>query len=54
VDEAKAILDRYKVEYVYVGGMERDSYGEEGIAKFAQLGQIAYQNDKVTIYRIGG
>ena len=54
VDEARAILNRYKVEYVYIGGMERDSYGEEGMAKFAQLGEVVYQNDKVTIYRIGG
>jgi YYY domain-containing protein len=54
VDEARAILDRYSVEYVYVGGMERDSYGEEGMAKFAELGKVVYQNPKVTIYRIGG
>jgi YYY domain-containing protein len=54
VDEARAILDRYKVEYVYIGGLERDHYGEEGMAKFAQLGEVAYQNDKVTIYHVGG
>ena len=54
VDEARAILDRYSVEYVYIGGLERDTYGEEGMAKFAQLGEVAYQNDKVTIYHVGG
>jgi len=52
VDQAKAILDRYGVAYGYGGGVERDSYGEEGMAKFAQLGEIVYQNDKVTIYHI--
>jgi uncharacterized membrane protein len=54
VTEAAAVLDKYDVRYVYVGGAERDAYGEEGMAKFAELGEIVYQNPKVTIYRIGG
>ena len=53
VTEAAAVLEKYDVRYVYVGGAERDAYGEEGMAKFAELGEIVYQNPKVTIYRIG-
>ena len=34
-EEARAILETYDVEYVYVGSLERDSYGEAGMAKFA-------------------
>jgi len=54
VQEAAAILEKYDVRYVYVGGLERDTYGEAGTAKFAELGEAVYQNPKVTIYRIGG
>jgi YYY domain-containing protein len=54
VREAAALLEKYDVRYVYVGGAERDTYGERGMAKFAKLGEIVYQNPKVTIYRIGG
>jgi len=53
ITEAAAVLDKYDVRYVYVGGAERDAYGEEGMAKFAELGEVVYQNPKVTIYRIG-
>ena len=52
--EAAAILDKYSVEYVYVGELEREVYGDQGLVKFAQLGDVAFQNDYVTIYRIGG
>jgi YYY domain-containing protein len=52
--EAEAILDKYGVEYVYIGELEREVYGDQGMAKFAQLGDVVFQNDYVTIYRIGG
>ncbi len=51
-EEAKAILAKYDVEYVYVGGLEREVYGEAGMAKFAEMGKVAYQNEGVTIYRV--
>lgn len=54
LSEAAAVLEKYDVRYVYVGGAERDTYGEEGMAKFAQLGEVVYQNPEVTIYRISG
>jgi YYY domain-containing protein len=57
-DEAEAILAKYDVEYVYIGELEREVYGEQGLAKFAQLGDVAFdlalEDHHVTIYRIGG
>ncbi|MGQ9572850.1 MAG: DUF2298 domain-containing protein [Dehalococcoidia bacterium] len=50
--EARAILEEYDVQYVYVGHLERDTYGEAGLAKFATFMEVAYQNDSVTIYRM--
>jgi YYY domain-containing protein len=50
--EAKEILDKYHVEYVYVGYLEKEAYGEAGLAKFATFMELAYRNDSVTIYRM--
>jgi YYY domain-containing protein len=50
--EAKEILEKYDVEYVYVGYLEKEAYGEAGLAKFATFMEVAYQNAGVTIYRM--
>jgi len=50
--EAKEILELYDVQYVYVGHLEREQYGEAGLAKFATFMELAYRNDTVTIYRM--
>lgn len=55
--QAKEILDRYDVSYVYVGELERTYYWPDGIDKFEQmvsigLLDIAYRDDNVTIYKV--
>ena len=52
VEEARVILEKYDVEYVYVGDLERDTYAEVGLAKFAEMGEIVFQQGRVTIYRV--
>jgi uncharacterized membrane protein len=53
---AKRILDKYGVQYVYVGGQERGYYPPAGIEKFAgmvgsSLDQV-YQGGAVVIYHV--
>lgn len=50
--EAQTILDRYEVEYVYVGPLEREQYSEAGLAKFSSFMDVVFRNDEVTIYRM--
>jgi len=50
--EARAILDKYDVQYVYVGDFEREAYSEAGLAKFVGLGKVVFRQDKVTIYEV--
>jgi len=50
--EAKDILEEYDVEYVYVGHLEKETYGEAGLAKFATFMEVAYRNNSVTVYRM--
>ena len=51
-NQARTLLEKYKVRYVYVGAYERTKYTPEGLAKFAALGTPAFQQDDVTIYQI--
>ncbi len=52
VEEARAIMEQYDVEYVYVGRLERETYGEAGLDKFASFMDVVYQNEGVIIYRL--
>ncbi|MCA9932181.1 MAG: hypothetical protein KC419_27040, partial [Anaerolineales bacterium] len=49
------LLNQYHVEYIYVGGLEANTYGDGGTLpgkeKFDQQLEVAYQNNSVTIYR---
>ena len=52
IGEAKAILEDFNVEYVYVGRFEREKYGEQGLSKFEQFMTVVFQNDAATIYQM--
>ncbi|MDW8402838.1 DUF2298 domain-containing protein [Chloroflexus sp.] len=56
-DTALAALRRYGVEYIYVGGVERQLYSAEGLAKFATLvnrgdADIVFRQGESIIYRL--
>lgn len=50
---AALLLDEYGVELIYIGNLERNTYGLSGPAlqKFSDRLEVAYQNNSVTIYR---
>jgi uncharacterized membrane protein len=53
----QAILRRYRVRYIYVGQLERDSYAGPGLDKFEALvqgGELTrlYENARVTVYQV--
>ncbi len=50
-EEAEAILDRYGIDFVFVGSIERQDYPEEGLAKFERMLPVAYQDDSAAVYR---
>ena len=49
--EVLTLLDKYGINYVYVGPLERARYPAPGLKKFAQLMEIVYSTGNVTIYR---
>ncbi|MCB0191457.1 MAG: hypothetical protein KDJ65_05890 [Anaerolineae bacterium] len=48
--QAQELLNKYGVEYVYVGALERERYSPQGLKKFDQIMSTAFQQDEVTIY----
>jgi YYY domain-containing protein len=44
-DEVRAIVNRFKITYIYVGPTERRDFTPEGIAKFQQLKWICAEGD---------
>lgn len=52
VEEARRILRRYEVTYIIVGQRERAKYGTEGLSKFSEMGDKAFQEGDMVVYRV--
>lgn len=52
--EAGAIIRKYGIQYVYVGGLERTSYKNLSEQKFQELGTVFFRSGASTLYKIGG
>ena len=50
-EEAKTLLAKYDVTYVYVGPREREKYGADGLDKFRSFMDPVFSQDDVVIYR---
>ncbi len=50
--EAKALLDKYDVRYIYVGHRERQLYGEDGMSKFERIADVWFAEDDVIVYEV--
>ncbi|MDQ2887150.1 MAG: hypothetical protein M3Y39_13830, partial [Chloroflexota bacterium] len=50
-----ALLHFYHVRYVYVGALERSTYGQLSLNKFDHMPglRVVYRSDGVTIYAVG-
>lgn len=53
VDEARRLLERYHVRYVFVGSLERMDYPSSSLDKFSQLGRLAFASQGTSIYQVG-
>lgn len=49
--EVRPLLDKYGVDYVYVGSLERAKYPDPALSAFSGAMEVAFQNTGVTIYR---
>ena len=51
-EEARILLSRYDVDYVYVGPRERSAHPGPGLDKFSDFMDTVFQQDDVTIYKL--
>jgi YYY domain-containing protein len=49
--EAQSIMQQYKVRYVIVGQTERQKYSAEGLDKFSQICEVAFQKGQSMVYQ---
>jgi YYY domain-containing protein len=50
---SRALLQRYDVQYVFVGSLERAEFPPDGLNKFAQLGRPVFTDGATIVYKIG-
>jgi len=51
LDAARELLQRYDVDYVFVGDLERRDYSAASLAKFRELGSVAFRSGETVVYR---
>lgn len=51
VEEAKQLLSKYDLTYVYIGPLERKAYGEKGLQKFSTFMELQFHEGTVSIYK---
>lgn len=50
--EVQAIINKYQIEYIIVGDMERFNYANDNSYVFSQLGPVVFQNEDLTVFRV--
>lgn len=55
VNETRDLLTKYRVDYVFVGSIERNKYqlNSSLVDKFAKLGEMVFEQRSMRIYRVG-
>lgn len=52
INIVKTLIKKYKISYVYIGGLEIQKYPNLSEDKFKKLGKVVYQNQNTRIYQI--
>lgn len=54
LNEIRTLLEKYEVEYIYIGDHERSQYADTGINEAALhfMGSVVYENDSVSIIKV--
>ena len=51
VDESQTLINKYDIEYIYIGENERNIYGDQGINKFYKIMDLVYKESGVLIFK---
>ena len=50
--DVQSVIDKYQIEYIIIGGMERYKYGYDNSYVFSELGTVVYQYEDLTVYKV--
>ncbi|MEF3273990.1 MAG: DUF2298 domain-containing protein [Chloroflexus sp.] len=48
----RPLLAQYRIDYIYVGALERELYPAASLAALSQVGEVVFAQDEVVIYRV--
>ena len=51
VDESQVLINKYDIQYIYIGKNERNVYGGQGIDKFYEIMDLVYKGSDVLIFK---
>ena len=51
-EEVQDLINKYQIEYIVIGDMERFKYGYDNSWLFAQLGESVFSYDTLTVYKV--
>lgn len=52
LEETKAVIKKYNVEYIFVGQLEKEKYKELQADKFEKLGTVVFESGETKIYKV--
>src|SRR6185436_17917892 len=52
IEEAKGIIERYGIQYVYVGELERKTYPGLDESKFDKLGRVVFESHGSKLFQL--
>ena len=52
VEEVQTMIDKYHIEYIVMGDLERFHFGYDNSAIFQQLGERVFTYDTLTVYKV--
>jgi uncharacterized membrane protein len=52
VTQARELISRYGIDYVVYGPIERTTYGDAGLGKWQDLGEVVFDQDGTTIWQV--
>ena len=50
--DVQAIINKYQIEYIIVGDLERHKYGYDNSNVFAKLGNVIFQYEDLMVYKV--
>ena len=52
IEDTKKLIEKYNIQLVFIGSLEKEKYPKLNEAKFKLLGKVIYQNGDTKIYKI--